>query len=91
MQVGTWIAVADSPYNGLGFCQAFPRVSTGSASTQYWAQVGPAETPVGNFDSIGWSLLTVFTIFTTENWVSAAAVWRCAAGGGIGCSWEMPC
>jgi hypothetical protein len=73
VQVNTWLDVPGSPYNELAFCQAFPRGGN-SSSTQYWAQVGPADTPVGNFDNIGWSLLTIFTIFTTENWVCAAVV-----------------
>jgi hypothetical protein len=76
--------VPDSPYNELGYCQAFPRGSNDS-STQYWAQVGPADTPVGNFDNIGGSLLTVFTIFTTENWVSSAA----GAGGADGAQCQL--
>lgn len=66
--------MVDSPYNGLAFCQAFPRGSNAS-STQYWAQVGPADTPVGNFDNMGWSMLTIFTIFTGENWVGATTDW----------------
>jgi hypothetical protein len=69
--VGSWIQAAGSPYNGWAYCQRFPRGGAEPApgqAPQHWAQVGGAEVPVGNFDSIGWSMLTVFTLFTGENW-----------------------
>ncbi len=31
-------------------------------------QVGKAEVPRSRFDSIGWAMLTVFQLLTTENW-----------------------
>lgn len=72
-----------SPYNGLAYCEQFPREvsSQGNATAamlaaaaapartfQYWAQVGKAAVPDSRFDNIGLALVTVFQIITTENW-----------------------
>jgi hypothetical protein len=67
----------------MAYCEQFPRSSSywGNAtaaslaaagapagSFQYWAQVGKAAVPDSRFDNIGWSLISVFQIITTENW-----------------------
>jgi hypothetical protein len=85
-QAGAWIQAAGSPYNGFAYCQRFPRSSADPGQApQHWAQVGGAQVPVGNFDSIGWSMLSVFTLFTGENWnevmydgMRAAGPWSAA-------------
>ena len=62
---------AGSPYNGLAYCERFPRGPAGAApAPQYWAQVGAAVVARSNFDDIGSSLLTIFQILTLENWNS---------------------
>lgn len=75
-------ASAGSPYNDLAYCEQFPRNSSYWGNTtaaaeaaaaapagtfQYWAQVGKAVVPDSRFDNIGWALVTVFQIITTEN------------------------
>jgi hypothetical protein len=67
----------------MAYCEQFPRNSShwGNATAaalaaaadpdstfQYWAQVGKAAIPNARFDNIGWALITVFQIITTENW-----------------------
>lgn len=78
LQVGTWFNAPGSPYNNLAYCESFPRgivISSNSSNSsaavideQYWAQVGKPSASTSNFDNIGWALLTIFQILTTENW-----------------------
>jgi hypothetical protein len=70
----------------MAYCVAFPHDSTNwgnatavalaaaedPAGLQYWAQVGKAVVPNSRFDNIGWALITVFQIITTENWNNVA-------------------
>lgn len=77
------LPMTGSPYNGIAYCEQFPRNSSlwGNATAaadaaaadvnstfQYWAQVGKTDVPDSRFDNIGWALITVFQIITTENW-----------------------
>lgn len=62
---------AGSPYNGMAYCEQFPRGATAAqpaVALEYRAQVGKAVVPDSRFDNIGWALITVFQIVTTENW-----------------------
>jgi hypothetical protein len=75
LQVGMWFIAPGSPYNNLAYCERFPRgipissnSSTAGSDVQYWAQVGKPSASNSNFDNIGWALLTIFQMLTTENW-----------------------
>eukprot|EP00803_Ostreobium_quekettii_P004183 evm.model.scf_87.8 EVM.evm.TU.scf_87.8 scf_87:120717-129538(-) len=67
-EVGTWTEAPGSPYNDRGLCERFPRSGGDPASVQYLAQVGKSTVSRHNFDTIYWSVITIFQILTGENW-----------------------
>lgn len=48
----TWIEADGSPYNGMAYCEQFPRGATAIEPFSYWAQVGDATVPRANYDNL---------------------------------------
>lgn len=66
--MSTWFTAPGSPYNDLAFCEKFSRVMENEDEAVYLAHVGKSSVSRHNFDTMLWSIITVFQILTGEDW-----------------------